>query len=236
MRRLCIRATAAVTVVLIAMVLPVDPVDPVKPTLAPGMLPPGVYPLLAFDTGESSAYHPSSDPGPALTVTHVNDRQRQQYRTYPGEFEIELLAANATPLNPRGTLLSMLMIDGIYFFADPPVKWRDVNAAGVVVPDQPWTWTLHSSNGGVTVTQNAVARQPAIEMVDGAVVSVQRIDATLTFSGNVSGTLQLRHWEEVGNYARSRQQFSGTVTILGTPTRVNTTVILGGLGGLPGLN
>jgi hypothetical protein len=200
------------------------------------MLPPGVYPVSVFETGETSQYHSASDPTTALTVTHADGRQTQRYRLNPGELELELIAANATPLAPKGTQLTMLMIDGIYFFASPPVKWREVNAAGLVVPEQPWSWTLQSSNGGVTLTQTAVARQPTVEMVDGTVVTVQRIDATLTFSGNASGTLQLRHWEEVGNYGRSRQQFSGTVTVLGSPSRVNTTVVLGGLGGLPGLN
>lgn len=201
-----------------------------EPARAAGMLPAGVYPLIVFDTGESTTYRSSGDPAPSLTVSHEKGRQRLVYRLRPGEIALELLPGDATPSRTRLTMLTLL---GVSFVADPPVTWRPMDADGAVVPGRPWSWTLPSRDGAVTLAYSAVARAPEEERVGGVAVTVQRVEATLAFSGAASGTLELRQWEEVGNPRRARHQLTGTVTVFGVATRLNTTVVVGGLGGLP---
>lgn len=209
--------------------------------LSAGMLPTGVHPLQVFDTASSSAYRQAGTPGPNVSVvswggsTATGGWQRQTYNLAPGRIEWVLLAANEPPVRPRGTYISEFDIDGIYFDPEFPLLWREVNAAGVVVADVPWSWTVTSSNGGVTLSQTSVARQPETEMVAGVPVLVQRVDTTMRFSGGATGTLGMTQWQAVGESERTRLHFEGTVTTFGARRDIRTSVVLNGLGGLPGL-
>lgn len=237
---IALRAAALVVLVLFGTTSTAKNVS-ASPTLAAGMLPAGTHPLEVIDVATSNSYRLASDAAPSVTVTNYGGSldntqggwQRQVYRLQPGDFEITLLAANEPPVRPLGTYLSELVIQGIYF-TPAPVLWRPTNAAGLVVAGSPWSWTINSSNGGVTLSQTSVAQEPATEFDDGVPVSVQRIDTTFTFSGTASGTLRLTHWEDLGAVGRVREHFDGTVSLFGSVTTMNTTVVLGGLGGLPG--
>jgi hypothetical protein len=149
--------------------------------------------------------------------------------------ELTLLNANnQLPVNHFGSYINDIYIDGIDFPANPPVLWRETNASGMVIPNQPWSWTLQSSNGGVTLNQSSVARWPSTENVNGLPVTVQRIDTTMTFSGNASGTLTVTHVQKVGDNLKMREQYVGDITVFGEHDNINTTIVLGGLGGISG--
>lgn len=235
-----VRLCAVVLVGLIVTTLSISPVSATT-TLPAGMLPAGTFPLQVFDTGESSNYRLATDPDPSVVVTNTGGSigsggwQRQQYHLAPGEIEWTLLAANDPPVEPIGTYLSDLGFEGIYFTPQFPVKWRQASVGGVVLPDTPWSWTITSSNGGVVLSQTSVAHQPSTEMDENdSPIVLQRIDTTMTFSGTASGTLTMTHVEEIGVAARANEHFEGTVSLFGSPTTMNRTVVLGGLGGLPG--
>jgi hypothetical protein len=179
-------------------------------------------------------YRGPSQPLPSLTVTNNQGWQTQRYDLLGTDIEWTLLGAEDPLVKPTGTSLSDLVIEGIYFEPVLPVRWRPASVAGVMVPET-WSWTINSSNGGVTLSQTSTSRAPEVQYIDGVPTLVQRIDTTMNFSGNASGTLTITHWEEVGVNTRARDHFKGTVTVLDVRNVFDTSVVMGGLWPLPRL-
>lgn len=213
----------------------------------PGMLPPGEHALQVTDVGQSSRYKLAEAPDPTVVVSDSGQSQTQTFNLAPGVVKLTVQSPTAL-VSPFGVYLKELTLQGLVFRADPPVLYRPLNLAGALVPLQRWSWTLQSEAGGVTLSQSSMVQLPSVEMVRGQPVLVQRIDSTISFSGNAVGTITLTHWDAVGDPGRMREQYQGEVTAFNKPaftgtafasaafdetSVVDTTVVLGGLGGPP---
>lgn len=214
------------------------------PRLVPGMLPVGEYPLEVFDIGQSFRYRSSDAHAPSVVVQGSSELQTQTFNIAPGVVEVTL--ESSSPGLAEGVYLKELELQGLRFVPERPVLYRPLNLAGILVPLQRWDWTVDSVSGGVALSQSSIVQLPSLELVDGAPVLVQRIDTTLTFSGNAVGAVALTHWEEVGNRTRMREHYKGRITAFNRPgfagttfaqaavggtDTVDTVIVMGGLGG-----
>lgn len=186
----------------------------------PGFLPPGSYPVrvLGADAGHKAARQSS------LVVT-TEDGYRQTLNL-PFDL-IELKLRSSGSLDPAQILLEELSINGFRFLAEPPVVYRPLDVHGVLIPLQPWEWTLASEAGGATLTQYSIIQLPEVELRGLVPTLVQRVDSTLEFGGAASGTIRLTQWEAVGDPGYMRQRAEGSVSVGGNQYPIDVAVFLG---------
>ena len=191
-------------------------------------LPVGDYPMNSYGIDRGDFYVETD--GPKLVVTNSGGTQTHRLQLEGGAFEWTMLGQGSNlPADPSGTYVNRLSLAGIDFAANPPVKWRPEDVAGLFVPNESWSWTLQSSNGGVTLHAEFQSLTPHTEYIRGIPAIVERIQANLTFSGNAVGNLQWRHFQKSGNAQSARDEFEGSVTAGTDTSSFNTAFVMGGL-------
>jgi hypothetical protein len=223
-RRGCRRVFVATVAWVVAMN---GGIPPASASPVPGLLSPGTYTMRLVRSG-LSADGPGRGVG-AIYVSQSGTDTVERFDLQPDIIEL-VLATTGLGTNPK-VMLKELVVGGIYFPASPAVLWRPLDHTGRVQQTS-WQWTLNSSNGGVTLQTFSSARAPtAFSVANGQAVLVQEVTTTMYFGGTASGSIEVNHWEVVGESNEMFESYSGTFTFFGSTTRVDTLLLLGTLAG-----
>jgi hypothetical protein len=212
-------AAVVVWVVTMSTSVPAASASPI-----PGLLAPGSYALNVIRSGLGDV-GPGRGTG-SVTVTQNGADTVERFDILPDIFEY-FLTTNGTDV-----VLKELNIGGIYFPANPPVLWRPLDTTGQVPPTD-WSWTLNSSNGGVTLrTYSWTEQSITVALENGQVAKVQTVNTYLYFSGTASGSVEIIHSELVGDSSQMSELYAGSFTFFGSTTRVDMLLVMGALFGI----
>ncbi|MBA2281056.1 MAG: hypothetical protein H0W25_07450, partial [Acidimicrobiia bacterium] len=121
------------------------------------------------------------------TVEHLNDTDVRQSE----------VSGQTTDLRYLGDQVQLLRLDVVFpgvleyhFVAEPPVLFARLP----LVAGDSWQWQLSESGGRTTVTQSTTVRAPERIDVAGGTVDAPVMDTTITFAGELTGTVQLTGW------------------------------------------